>query len=1480
MALSQSIVWTTLPGGRLTLPDGKSALRVSVFVSPRLTPTADQLLKPFKTFLDWPAAAAAVKFKLVFDGGGGGELRPLPGEDPLDSTLWRRLFDEKTFVRGHAFTDLKDEVIRSFPVADVLSYVQATYGETAAQHGTEFPPHGANDDSPLTRLKRELGPLSEPQLRARYEKSIDARLQKEKVFRPDERLFSSPVQAAFFQAGRFYARPKIAGGNAYRERPDPAFEPTPLPEPEFDFHQALTALADYPRLMRRLGLVLDFAWVEAGAIPATGRVRVELKWGDPGMLRAWHVKDLPGWTAYALSKTDFRARAVAGVEAELTRGQLDLRLATDSRPDQQKSPYLIAQVDVDGSALKTLHTAGSLVRMDNPAVTNYRTPQRSDLPALRTGGLALYKRDRAVATHAQLVRAAATQAKFAAASRPVYFADDLLRGYRIDVWDDVSEDWHPLCLRNGDYVFSKHGKQQLALRDEGYVKGASATRGDDGTPTDLYLHERLASFDGWSLVASRPGKTLAADPTETEPAVPPENAATEFGLATHFAPPAGTVPRLRIGRNYRLRVRLVDVAGNSVEFQEAGDTYASPAFRFTRFEPVPSPTLQLRARVTEGESLEHLVIRSDYDRTAAAYAGDAAVNAALEAVRDRLELKGAARAGYVYLDRNERHVAPPKSSQLEAEMHGRFDDFIGPGRDHAKGYRLALREAGTFLSKTIVNLATGAEEAIPGLDLEVVPPTGQEPTDLDDAARNPGDALQQGEYVLHKEEQLVVPYLPDPLAAAVAFVGLPGRPAGEPFIVPLDGAWPDVRPFRIRLVERPGVLSQCAQVFADAGEPDWDAEARVLTVFQAKGAVSEVRYSSVLPGEADAKNLGLWKWLEQHGGLTAAVRKTILTGRHWMFTPWRTMTLVHAVQHPLCPPTIRVWAASRNQGDTFASLRGHWYLSVKSTALVNVQAAWQEPIDDVAQPTWQVVDRSGNVAEVKIETSYDDELDVPASPDAFKRSKPPLLHEFGDTKHRRVRYRLKGTTRFREYFPVEITHEGAAIARTGAEFLINVPSSARPATARPLYVLPTFRWEETALPNRGLVRTRRGNGLRVYLERPWWSSGESERLGVVFRTGTIADADKPYVTQWGLDPAFASSTPATGPTLAAFPLATDTRSNVSLEEKGNDQDVYAVAGHEVQFDAERKLWFSDIEVKAGASYFPFIRLALARFQPFSIEDCHLSRVVLADFVQLVPDRTLDVRWISATMIRVKLYGPAPTETFVSRVLGSLMTVRTASQATAATAPIKDIASAPPTGTKAAELFKAGQWEFIAAEKIAIDPGIFLPKPKPAEPSKRPGLNEYTVAVERLPEGESPDFGWQPIDGIVPTQPPKPGAAPAKAGPALSAAAAKRVSTTAVKAAKTTAASKLARVAKAGTGVGAATVGKRPELAIEQGPVFQIAPLWEGDITLPAAADNRPRRIVVRENELYFKATPQPNEFLPVARRLVYVDIVDLPSPVA
>jgi hypothetical protein len=62
----------------------------------------------------------------------------------------------------------------------------------------------------------------------------------------------------------------------------------------------------------------------------------------------------------------------------------------------------------------------------------------------------------------------------------------------------------------------------------------------------------------------------------------------------------------------------------------------------------------------------------------------------------------------------------------------------------------------------------------------------------------------------------------------------------------------------------------------------------------------------------------------------------------------------------------------------------------------------------------------------------------------------------------------------------------------------------------------------------------------------------------------------------------------------------------------------------VHFDRDRKLWYCDIEVDPGESYYPFVRLALARYQAHSVRHAHLSRVVMTDFIQLAPDRTAEV----------------------------------------------------------------------------------------------------------------------------------------------------------------------------------------------------------------------------------------------------------------
>jgi hypothetical protein len=86
------------------------------------------------------------------------------------------------------------------------------------------------------------------------------------------------------------------------------------------------------------------------------------------------------------------------------------------------------------------------------------------------------------------------------------------------------------------------------------------------------------------------------------------------------------------------------------------------------------------------------------------------------------------------------------------------------------------------------------------------------------------------------------------------------------------------------------------------------------------------------------------------------------------------------------------------------------------------------------------------------------------------------------------------------------------------------------------------------------------------------------------------------------------------------------------------------------YDEERQLWYCDIVIDPGRSYFPFVRLALARYQPKSISwggkdagDVKLSRVVLADFAQLAPDRFASVTFASDTTLNIAVTGSTYSE---------------------------------------------------------------------------------------------------------------------------------------------------------------------------------------------------------------------------------------------
>jgi hypothetical protein len=96
---------------------------------------------------------------------------------------------------------------------------------------------------------------------------------------------------------------------------------------------------------------------------------------------------------------------------------------------------------------------------------------------------------------------------------------------------------------------------------------------------------------------------------------------------------------------------------------------------------------------------------------------------------------------------------------------------------------------------------------------------------------------------------------------------------------------------------------------------------------------------------------------------------------------------------------------------------------------------------------------------------------------------------------------------------------------------------------------------------------------------------------------------------------------------------------VQLRERPEDALVQVV-GHRVHWDADRRLWYCDIELDPGATYMPFVRLALVRYQPNALTGAKISKVVLAEFSQVLPRRAAVLDRQGAN-VSITLWGSAP-----------------------------------------------------------------------------------------------------------------------------------------------------------------------------------------------------------------------------------------------
>jgi hypothetical protein len=259
-----------------------------------------------------------------------------------------------------------------------------------------------------------------------------------------------------------------------------------------------------------------------------------------------------------------------------------------------------------------------------------------------------------------------------------------------------------------------------------------------------------------------------------------------------------------------------------------------------------------------------------------------------------------------------------------------------------------------------------------------------------------------------------------------------------------------------------------------------------------------------------------------------------------------------------------------------------------------------------------------------------------------------VRHEFGDTRHRDLRYDLVAVSRFHEFFPAAELGEDAFTARTELPDPHSIPSSARPPAPVVDALVPTVRWEGDA-PRAGwtkIRRTRLGDGVRIYLDRPWYASGDGELLALLLPEGDEGPAPEvaPLMTAWGADPIWKAPEEFAGGPLVADELAATAGDPVTQLPLVDRPGTVTAIPYAVEWNAERGRWYADVELAGSdeTNYAPFLRLGLARYQPNSISpDVALSAPVDGGFVQLLPVRRLTADRHPDGTITVTIDGPAP-----------------------------------------------------------------------------------------------------------------------------------------------------------------------------------------------------------------------------------------------
>ena len=1319
--MSQEIIFTVLPHKRDEI-EGEKFLKLSAFVSIKLTTPNDTTLKKFNNILNWPAIIkeAGFKFKLK----NGTVLDAELNSDQIDAELFGNLFHEDIRVDDFKDEDLSSKRIFSVPVKHINNFILDNYKASAIdnpkqllsaekfidekRYGTisryKLDAKNIQKASFTTTPTRKIPPLKKSDLMYKDEKedvNLKNRLRNSKFNRFEKKM--NP-KSDFVQLRQFHRM-----DNKISERVS-----IKIKKPEFEFHDIMAVMNSYPQIMRKLGFILDFVIPYNSSIASSGSIKLVpeiLEIDEKGTTVSLPV------TAYKITPKGF----YTADKSTSAFKQGFVKINSDE--------FTVVQIDVDGAALKTNNMVEnkvqqiasfyeSRVELANSISLKKRNlqfiepPEDEGLPYMRSAGIAVVKNGMADYLNASIdtnyklkskflntkTQKISIQKRVITGSTPVMakliikepavllYSTDVVQGYRMDIaYEDKPEKWYSLHQRHEDYTWYDEHNNPTAIDgivpDEGFIQLGMAEDPDD--PDDVFVSETLARWEGWSLSVRKPGyaineaddyelkddETLKRDFVHKSKAQEIKKYAfdpdLEFRINAQSKIVQGTLPKLRFGKNYQVRVRTVDLAGNSVSLDSLTDSPLETTqsnISYMRYEPLASPIVLVGNELKDGEFLERMVIRSNYDQSVSEYENTHSVQS------------------YIFNNFSRRYLLPPKNSQLMAETHGMFEQAFGNNPQAAKD---------------IYNIITSYE----GLYTQD----------------------EKNKEKIYQPSDVEIIYLPDPMAAGVSLFIADGNKNThtQDFKPRMFGFFTkdEVKPQNTNVnIPADWYNAGVVTIKLEEGEYDgkWDESSRTFTVTLPKGHRTRIKFSTFWR-EEDMKQLSaVWKMVKDDSpGNWKEIEDLAIKGQHWMVSPSREIELVHAVQQPMEQPVIMALLPDRDFDKTFVEINTKFDIHGQSTEKVEFQAKWTDPLDDGISVSIKEKQGRNSISDIEI-NYHDDKVTKGTIPEPahlidpakvqlqikphtiFKRRsqatfakepqpgatrindlyKPqevifkqikkrkslsnlsvvenlkmdielyklsfvqvlnlrikPLEHNFGDTKHRWVDYKLIATSRYGDYFDKILTKYSELNTNRESEWVerVNILSSVRPKPPEIDYVIPTFEWHKTQNGNT-FIHSRKGGGLRIFLKRPWFSTGVDEKLAIllpgkpdsgVFSMVAMPAGYSNYYTHWGIDPILFSNKPGDfSPAVNIFGMNPHIDEEVEYPDlKGGKATVVA---YPVEFDEERQLWFCDLAISPGTMYFPFIKLALARYQEHSVRkngsDVCLSPVVMSSMMQLMPDR--------------------------------------------------------------------------------------------------------------------------------------------------------------------------------------------------------------------------------------------------------------------